>query len=245
MLVSCRAKRNLNYFTLDTRDSSHTLVARDFEPKIQPGDKLSIIVTALDPVAAQPYNIVGSVTSGGTQLSQGVLGYFIDRDGYLMFPQFGAIKAAGLTKTELRDTLIKRLETVLTNPLATIEYLNFRVTVLGEVGKQGVVNVPDGRINLLELLGQAGDITMYGRRNNIMVIREHNGKREFGKVNLLSNEIFKSPYFIMQQNDVVYVEMTDKKLNDTDQLVSRNISIITGVVSVLTTLGLLLLNIFN
>lgn len=245
MLVSCRAKRNLNYFTLDTRDSSHTLVARDFEPKIQPGDKLSIIVTALDPTAAQPYNIVGSVSSGGSQLSQGVLGYLIDRDGYLVFPQFGPIKAAGLTKTELRDTLIKRLETVLTNPLATIEYLNFRVTVLGEVGKQGVVNVPDGRINLLELLGQAGDITMYGKRNNIMVIREQNGKREFGKVNLLSNEVFKSPYFIMQQNDVVYVEMTDKKLNDTDQLVSRNISIITGVVSVLTTLGLLLFNIFN
>jgi len=244
-LISCRAKRNLNYFTVDTRDSSHSLVARDFEPKIQPGDKLSIIVTALDPISAQPYNIVGSVTSGGTQLSQGVLGYFVDRDGYIAFPQFGLIKAGGLTKTEFRDTLMKKLETVLTKPLATIEYLNFRVTVLGEVGKQGVVNVPDGRINLLELLGQAGDITMYGKRTNVLVIREQNGKREFGKINLMSNDIFKSPYFIMQQNDVVYVEMSDKKLNDSDQLFSRNISIITGVVSVVTTLGLLLINIFN
>lgn len=244
LLASCYPKKNLNYFSADTRDSSHTLIDRNFEAKIQPGDKLSIIVTALNPASAQPYNLTLTPSTGSTtSVSNNLGGYTVDKNGIILFPQLGAIKVMGLTKTQLRDTLLTQLTPFLTNPVVTIEYLNFRVTVLGEVGKQGVITVPDGKLTILEALGQAGDIAIYGRRENVLVIREREGKREFGHLNLLSNAIFTSPYFQLQQNDVVYVEMTDKKPMAADVTVTRNLGLLSVIATIISTLTILIINV--
>lgn len=239
LLSACRTpKQNLNYFSADTRDSSHARIWESYEAKIQPGDKLAIVVTALNTESAKPYNFASGSPVGG-----GVPGTIVSPQGTILFPQLGFIKAAGLTKNELRDTLLNRLRTYLTDPVVTVEFADAKITVLGEVGRQGPIPMNDRRITILEALGQAGDIATTGRRDSILVIRESNGEREFGYINLLSNQAFKSKYFTLQQNDVVYVQMNQRKLkSDNEQELLRNISILTSVLAVVSTIGLLVLN---
>lgn len=238
--TACRTtKTNLNYFTADKRDSSHTRIWQSYEAKIQPGDRLSIFVTALNAESARPYNL----SSGAAVPGSSSAGISVDPQGRILYPQLGFIKAAGLTRNELRDTLLGRLQTYLTDPVVTVDFANFKVTVLGEVTRQGPIPVENGSITILEALGQAGDIPLSGRRDSVLVIREFAGKREFGYVNLLSNESFKSPYFTLQQNDVVYVQMNDRKIKqEQEQNFTRNLSIATSVIAVISTLGLLIVN---
>ncbi len=239
--TACKTPKNINYFSADKRDSSVYRTLQNYEAKIQPGDKLSIYVTALNAESAKPYNL--SSGTGTAVLAQGQ-GISVDPSGRILYPQLGFIHAAGLTRNELRDTLLNKLSPFLTDPVVTVDFMNFKVTVLGEVGRQGVIPVPDGSITILQAIGQAGDIPVTGRRDSIMVIRESGGKREFGYINLMSNETFKSPYYYLQQNDVVYVSMNNRKLQtENDQLFIRNISVVTSVLAVLSTVGLLILNI--
>jgi len=239
---ACKApKTNLNYFSADKRDSSHTRIWQVYEARIQPGDRLAITVNALNPESAKPYNIAtagGSGTQAGS--SQGIV---VEPDGRILYPQLGFIKAAGLTRIGLRDTLLSRLKTYLTDPVVAVEFVNFKITVLGEVNKQGLLPEADGNMTILEALGQAGDIAPTGRRDSILVVRETGNKREFGYVNLLSNEAFKSPYFVLQQNDVVYVQMNEVRMKqENEQVLVRNLSIATSILAVISTLGLLILN---
>jgi polysaccharide export outer membrane protein len=135
-------------------------------------------------------------------------GYLVDQDGFIRFPQIGLVRAAGLTKKQLeeslRNTLIERK--LLYDPILAIRVLNYRVTVLGEVARPTVVTVPTERITLLEALGMAGDATIFARRHNVMVIREEQGQRIAQRVDLNAAELFNSPYFFLRSNDVVYVE---------------------------------------
>ncbi len=237
VLFSCRTPQNLNYF-LDSPHENASLIAQG-DSRIQPADKLSVIVSSLDLAASQPYNLINPAPNAA---SNNQPGYTVAADGYIIFPQLGKIKAAGLTIAQLKSTLTDSLQNYLSNPVVTIEFQNFRVTVLGEVNKQGVIHSPDGKLNLLEALGQSGDITIYGLKNRVHVIRETNNKREFGMVNLQSYDAFRSPYFTLQQNDIVYVESSNKKLTADDQLFTRNLAITTSVISVATTVALLIFN---
>lgn len=239
--TACKTpKMNLNYFSADKRDSSYNRIWQKYESRIQPGDKLSIYVTALNAESAKPYNL--SAGTGTAVLAQNQ-GISVDPEGRILYPQLGFIKVTGLTKDELRDTLLNRLKVYLTDPVVTVDFLNFKITVLGEVTRQGPILVPNGSITLLEALGQAGDIASTGRRDSVLIIREVGNKREFGYVNLLSNETFKSPYFALQQNDVIYVQMNDKKTKlESNETFSKNLQITTTVVTVISTLTLLILN---
>jgi polysaccharide biosynthesis/export protein len=236
LFAACRStqKINQNYLSADKPDSTSTRIWQSYEAKIQPGDRLSILVTALNPTSAQIYNISGGTSTGGGQVG----GYSVDRNGNILFPQLGFIHAGGYTKDQLRDTLLNRLSVYLKDPLVIVEFINMKVTVLGEVVRQGPIPLNDGRINILEALGQSGNITPSGRRDSVLVIREENNKREFGYVNLLSNEVFKSPYFMLQQNDVVVVPMDKKKATQKDEpgFVEKAypyVSILTSVASVI------------
>jgi polysaccharide biosynthesis/export protein len=241
LFTACKTPRNLNYFSADKRDSSHNKIWQSYESKIQAGDKLSITVAALNPESALPYNL--SAGAGAASGATSSTGFTVDPKGRILFPQLGFITAAGLTRGELRDTLLNRLTVYLNDPVVTVDFINFKITILGEVGKQGPIAVPNGTITLLEALGQAGDIATTGKRDSVLVIRESSGNREFGYVNLLSNEVFKSPYFVLKQNDLVYVPMNGKKVkNEDEQEFTRKFQILTTVVSVLTTVALLILN---
>jgi len=196
---------------------------------------LQISVLALNPASVQPYAL-------GANGSPGVA--TVDKDGNILYPQLGYIKTAGLTRNELRTVLLEKLQVYLKDPVVSVEFANFKVTMLGEVKQQGPITVPEGRITILEALGQSGDITETGRRDSILIIREVNGRREFGNVNLLSNEVFKSPYFILQQNDVVYVPMVPQKaLVAVKERKGVELSTIYSVLGILSTLTILIMQV--
>lgn len=226
VLASCGSQKTVNYLSYYPQDSSHTYIYQGFEVPIQPGDQLSIVVSALSPTSAAPYNLPGkSIT--------------VDQDGRILYPQLGLIKAEGLTRSQLQDFMLTRLKTYLTDPVIAIEYLNFKITVLGEVNRPGPIQVVDGKINILEAMAQAGDVTLYGKKYPIRIIRENNGRREFGYVNLLSHSIFSSPYYRLQQNDIIFVESIEGKPTASIEVTQRKLSLISSLIGLASTLTVL------
>ena len=151
-------------------------------------------------------------------------GYLVDTDGNIYFPLLGSIKAEGLTKTQLKDKIrnLSIEKKILLDPIVNIRFLNFRVTVLGEVGRPTVIPIPNEKISLLEALGLAGDLTIYGNRTNVMVIREEvvpgqKDQRSIHRLNLNSAELFTSHYYYLQSNDIVYVEPNKSKVASTSR----------------------------
>jgi polysaccharide export outer membrane protein len=205
------------------------MVLESYEVPIQPGDLLTITVSALNAASAAPYNFPAG-TKGAT----------VDQEGNIAFPQLGTLKVSGLTRTQFRNLLISRLKTYLTDPVVTVDFVNFKITVLGEVVRPGTITVSDGKINLLEALAQAGDITEYGKKNQVEIIREVNGKREFGWVNLLSTSAFTTPYYRLRQNDIVYVHSIEDKPNASQVRNDRRIGLLATIVSVATTFSFLI-----
>ena len=241
VLFSCTASKHQNYFTIYGIDSSHTYVHQSYEVPIQVGDRLAITVSALNPVSAIPYNLPGvAAASGGAEGvsggSAGPAGIVVESDGKILYPQLGPIQVEGLTVTQVRDLLLTRLKPYLTDPVVSVNLVNFKVTVIGEVGGSKTIMSPDGRLNILEALAQAGDLTLYAKRYPVMIIRENKGRREFGYVNLLSNSIFSSPYYRLQQNDIIYVQAVDKKPTADEQHAMRRFTLITTVATLVTTL---------
>ena len=210
--LACTTSKKAIYFT----DQKNAIIesSNNIDPSlIHNNDLLSITVSSLNPDATAIYNTPNtSLTATSSNPSTGTAvqttGYLVNADGNIQFPVLGSVKAAGLTTKQLSEKLIQTLtgKKLLVDPIVTIRYLNFRVTVLGEVGKPTVINVPDERISLLEALGLAGDITVFGKKENVMVIREENGKKSLQRLNLNSSELFSSPYYYLKSNDVVYVE---------------------------------------
>ena len=175
----------------------------------------------------------GTGTSGIPGSTPSASGYQVDENGNIMFQGIGLIHIEGLTKAQLKDTLDMRLTPFLQRPYYSIRFLNYKFTMLGELGKPGIINIPGERVNLLEAIAMAGDLTFYGRRDNVLVIRENNNKREFARLDLTKPEIMKSPYFYLQQNDIVIVEPNKKKAAANDAVTVRNISLAATVVSIL------------
>ncbi len=182
---------------------------------IVPNDILSITVGSLNPEATLIFNNPTTNTSstGSNNYTQST-GYLVDQEGYIQFPVLGKIKVTGLTKMELTEFLRKTLvdKQLLLDPVVAIRYLNFRITVLGEVTHPMVVAVPNEKISLLEAIGMAGDLTIYARRDNVLLIREEKGKRIIKKLNLNSGDIFNSPYYYLKSNDILYVEPNKSKI---------------------------------
>lgn len=255
-LQACHPEKRLSslvYFN-QQGDTALAKTVQNYEPLIQPGDRLSIIVNALDASSAAPYNL-GSSASVSTSASTPSLGsqpsgsanggYVVEADGSIHFPQLGKIQVAGMQRKQLIDTLTQRLVKYLNDPIVTVQFLNFKITVLGEVTRPGTINIPDGKVTLIEAIGLAGDLPITARRDNITVIREKNGQREFGRVNMLSKNLFTSPYFVLKQNDVVYVELTKEKVTATDlssSILRSNISLAATALTVISTIVILIVN---
>jgi polysaccharide biosynthesis/export protein len=193
------------------------------KPVIQNNDLLSITVSSLNPEASAVFNQPGGANNNNNNNSQPTAtttpanGYLVDGEGNIQFPFLGTLKAAGMTKDELKDKLTKALvdKKLLVDPIITVRFLNFKVTVLGEVAHPTVVTVPSESITLLEALGLAGDLTIYAQRDNVLVIRDEDGKKVTHRLNLNSTELFSSPYYYLKSNDVVYVEPNKAKVAST------------------------------
>jgi polysaccharide export outer membrane protein len=193
-----------------------------FETIIEPNDILSVSITSPNPEASLLYNLpntssVTASTAAGA-ISQ-TSGYLVNIDGNIQMPGLGNIPVVGLTKKQLKDKITSLLvdRKLLLDPTVNIRFLNFKISVLGEVGRPTVITVPNERITLLEALGLAGDLTIYGRRDNVLVIREEGGTKVIKRLNLNSNFILSSPYYYLRNNDVIYVEPNKAKVASTSQ----------------------------
>ncbi len=218
MFTGCISQKKIAYFkTIDatSADSINMIFNAQHEPFLGNGDVILITVTGLDPLAVAPFNLplVMYATPGSDKIyaSPTLQTYTIETNGTINFPVIGYLKIAGLKKTEAVALIKEKLLPYLKDPIVKIEFMNFQVTVLGEVNRPGRYSINDEKISLLDALGMAGDITIYGRRENVLITREIEGKLEFKRINLNTDELFKSPYYYLKQNDILYIEPSSVK----------------------------------
>jgi len=253
---SCRsvkqAKKDLIYLNEGSVDTLPNYQIDYREIPIQKNDLLSIVVFSDNIAATQFYNqnetpATANLTEGAglagassqTATKAAGAGYLVDNDGNIRFQSLGRVRVEGLTRLQLMDTLASKLSRYLLNPYVDVRFLNARITVVGEVQRPGVFSLPGERVNVLEVIGMAGDLTVYGRRDNILVIREQNGKREFGRLDIRQANIFQSPFFYLQKNDVVVIEPVSKKPTATEQDNYRKLTLVTSLAALVSTISIL------
>jgi polysaccharide biosynthesis/export protein len=200
--ASCVETKNVSYFT-GVNEGTIPATVPIPESLIQKNDLLSVTVSSLNPEASAIFN-----TPAAPGAPTDAQGYLVNAEGNIQFPILGMIRASGYTKEQLKSEIEKKLieKQLLKDPIVSIRFLNYRVTVLGEVKNPSVVQAPSEKISLMEALGMAGDLTIYGRRDNVLLIREEGGVKTLKRINLNSAELLSSPYYYLKSNDIVYVE---------------------------------------
>lgn len=246
LFASCKPSEEIAYIADAQRDSAFALKGQ-FSGGIQANDLLSIYVASETPESTiqfnQETNKIAVLTDGDnrTVLNSGsttVSGYLVNHDGDIIFPVLGRIHVLGLTHNELAALIEKQLisQGHITDPVVTVKLMNFKVCVLGDVARPGQLVVSGERLTIFEALSMVGDLTIYGQRHNVTIVREENGVRTIGEVDLSSKSVFDSPYYYLHQNDVVYVEpnMRKKKNAERDPMTMTYISSAVSIVSVIS-----------
>ncbi|WP_281542527.1 polysaccharide biosynthesis/export family protein [Maribacter aestuarii] len=211
--------KKVTYFN-DLGDAQFEEIGETLEPVLQKNDILSITVSSLNVEAAEMFNVANktSTLNGATNgRPLPTSGYLIDQDGNIQFPFIGSIMAAGLTKKDLRQYITKELiiRKLLLEPIVDVRYLNFKVSVLGEVNNPSVFTIPSEKVTLLEALGLAGDMTIYAQRDNVFLISENDGVKTTKRIDLTTDELFTSPNYYLKSNDIVYVQPNKRKVRTT------------------------------
>ena len=216
-IISCTPAYKVVYL-YDLKDSTAGALVNgksNFENPIQKNDQLWITVggsNPLDLVALNSGSGMGGVTGGtASQINESAVGYLVEADGKIQMPYAGRIQVEGLTRLQLQDTLTVLFKEYTKNPVVNVRFLNYNYSVLGEVNKPGKFTMSNERTTIFDAIGMAGDLTEFGMRNNILVVREINGKRDYARVDILSKDLFNSPYYYLKTNDVVYVEPVPAK----------------------------------
>lgn len=239
VLLSCASKKKVVYLQdIDQTKSydSSTL----YEPKLQPDDLLSIIVSAENPELTVPFNlpqIQGNYEINNNQ--NGIKTYLVDNYGFIEFPVIGKMKLGGLTRTEATAKLVVAVSEYIKNPIVNLRILNFKVSILGEVLKPSSFTLSSERITLLEAISMAGDLTIHGKRNNILIIREAEGKKTYNRIDITKSDFLNSPFYYLAQNDIVVVEPNKTRVNAS--VVGPNVTATISAISVLVTLIVVLL----
>jgi polysaccharide export outer membrane protein len=236
----CKTREKLIY--IQDSDKIQTSSNNSFDPLLKLDDCLSITVLGIDPDAVKPFNMPISTTAAGGNYSNGSPsppGYVIDPEGNIDFPAIGKVKVAGLKRSEMIALMKSKLESYVQNPIILVKILNYKITVIGDVKNPGTFTIPNEKITIFEALGIAGDLLVTGKRNNIKVIRDINGERKEYQVDLTSSNVFSSPVYYLQQNDLVYVEPNRSKINSS-VVNPTNVGIILSSASVLITLFILI-----
>ena len=245
---SCTSyKTSLPYFE-DIRDSiSGEFNQGDYGIRIIADDELLITVTSMVPEASAMYNL----PLGNPAIREGIVKvtqpqqqtYIVDANGDIQFPVLGKLHVAGLSTQELTKELETRISKDVENPIVRVQLVNFRINVLGEVKKPGAISVNKERYSILDALADAGDLTEYGERSNVLLIREVDGKRIYQRMNLNNSALLTSPYFYLQQNDVVYVEPNEIRRENAkyNQNNSFKISVVSTIVSACSVIASLII----
>lgn len=238
LLVSCSPKKDLVYYqNIDSMASGAKL--NSYEIKIQPDDLLMIIVSAEDPEIAAPFNLksISMQSPGNLEALTGqqtMQLYLVDANGFIEFPVLGKLKVSGLIRSEVLAMLQQKIGVYIKNPMINLRVMNFKVSVQGEVNVPGNFPVTSDRITLIEALTMAKDLTIYGKRNNILIIREIDGVKSYNRVDITKGDFINSPFYYLAQNDVVYVEPNKSRINGA--AVGPNTGVIISITSILITL---------
>lgn len=239
----CANYKNIVYFK-DVKDSIYVSpeaiqLTGYSDPVIHPNDILQVSVQTLDPqstalTGAQTtttYNIQGtsSMASGGAT----VQGFLVDKNGHIELPLVGKIKLSGLTTSEAREAIRQKAALYYKDPVVNVRFVNFNISIIGEVNRPAQYTVPNEKATILDAIAMAGDLTIYGKRENVLLIREENGRKNAVRFNLNNSEMFQNPYFYLRQGDVIYVQPTKARAAANDVRTVRNISIITSIASVI------------
>lgn len=262
LLGSCSSgKTVLPYFT--DLPAEGAVDAGDYSLTIVPDDELLINVNAADPEAVEDYTLpyqhprVRDFNTVTTNQQESVVlqrrrsnltyqTYVVDKDGFIKFPVLGRIHVEGMTLSALSDYLVEKISEKVVDPMVTVELVNFHVNVTGEVSRPGVQLVNHERYSIMDAIAAAGDLTQYGERDNVLLIREADGRREYHRLNLNSKELLESPYYYLKQNDIIYVEPnTVRQANarvDSDRQYRLSMtSVIVSAASVIASLAIALL----
>ena len=213
-LISCSTKRDILYFQ-DIKDKPETKVIYT-QNNIQINDILTITVSAINPESAMPFN--ANFYNSGTGSSENAMklnGYLVNTDGNISLPILGNIPVAGKTTSEVEDLIEKILidQGQLTNPTVIVRVTNAKITILGDIGNPGTYPYFEQNVTLLQAIGDAGDLKMSGKRNDILIIREENGKRTYGHIDMRKTDWFNSEYYYIKQNDIIYVYPNGPRVN--------------------------------
>ena len=238
---SCNQYKHITYFE-DFKDTSKRTSVQTVpfkSPTIQPDDLLSITIETVDPQVSALLNNANDVTQTATSTFPApqqatIPGYLVDKNGEVELPFIGKIKLQDYTTIEARDVVRTEMEKYVKNPIINIKFSNFKVIVFGEVARPATYIMPTEKVTIFDALGQAGDLTIFGRRDDVLVIRDSlNNKKNMVHLNLNSKDIMSSPYFFLQPNDVVYVEPNKSKAASVDAIRNRNITILASIASFL------------
>ena len=247
---SCKTSKTPYFANLDAEQMSGQIDVGDYELRIAPDDMLSITVSSAVPDAAAPYNLpaVSNSEPGKEELTivPNLQVYTVSKEGDIDFPIVGRIHVEGMTRTELSKYIEDKIRPDLDDPFVLVQFMNFKVVVLGEVKIPGQISVQTERLSILDAIGAAGDLTIYGERENVLLIREENGKRIYHRFDLTDKAIFESPYFYLRQNDVIYVMPNKAQQNNAryNQLASYRISVAGTMVSAISVLVSLAIALF-
>lgn len=247
-LASCSAPKEVLYLQ-DIASIKEENIDKNYEVIIHKDDLFAILVNSKDPELALPFNmpVVTYQIGAQTTAQQRLLGYLVDQNGDIDFPILGKIHVEGLTRMQVTELIKQKLmsEDLIKDPIVTVQFLNFKVSVMGEVTRPGTFDISGDRITLLEALSMAGDLTIYGRRDRVAVIREKDGKRRILYHDLRSSDIFQSPCYYLQQNDIVYVEPNKAKTGQSRINSNNSVGVWLSAVSVLASITSLMVTMFK
>lgn len=249
VLTGCSSKKRttLTYFTNRDTISAPVIPTENYMVKIEPGDELFITITSLIPDATAPYNLPlsnpGMLGSLEMSTQPKIATYIVNEKGDITMPVIGTLHVAGLETPQVAAIIQKEVEKDVADALVKVELVNFRINVLGEVAHPGSQKISRERFSILDAIADAGDLTPYGERSNVLLIREENGKRTYHTINLNDVSTLSSPYFYLQQNDVVYVEPNNIRKENAryNQYSSYKISVISTVVSAVSVVASLVI----
>ncbi len=252
LLSSCNSYKKMGYLK-DVETLSHDQLAEAsklYTPKVMPADLLTINVNATNPSAALPFNLpltpVPGNGIGGIYQTVGAQAYLVDNEGDINFPVLGKLHIAGYTRTELEKMLKGKIypQYITEEPIVTVRFVNYKVSVLGEVNRPGQYQFSSEKVNLLDALAMAGDLTIFGKRNNVLLKRQNaDGSNEFVRIDLQDKDLALSPYFYMQQNDVIYIEPNKARGNSSSIGSTENMTI--SIVGTLISVATLLITVFK
>ena len=232
-LTSCASKKKIAYF----QDVKEDLRMMNYEPILQTDDVLMIVISSVNPEVAAPYNLKTVILQSNSEISlaqERLQSYLIDQEGNIEFPVIGKVHLAGLTRTQGVKLIKEKLNSHIKDPVVNLRILNYKISVLGEVNKPGVYPLQSERITLLEAISLAGDLSIYGKRTDVLVIREDEGVKTINKIDLTNSDFINSDFYYLNQNDVVYVEPNKTKVNSS--IIGPNVAIGISAASLLVTI---------